>query len=56
MFGYAYWMDLYGFADGACHHILNLASTTWVLFSPAQDLVSLGVVYIGPSTKNIGEY
>ena len=46
----------YGFADGACCHTLNLASTAWVLYSPAHDLVSLGVVCIGPATNNIAEY
>ena len=46
----------YGFADGACRHTLNLTSTTWVLYSLAEDLVSLGVVCIGPATNNIAEY
>ena len=49
-------MAFYGFADGACHHTLNLASATWVLYSPAEDLVSSGAVCIGPTTKNIAEY
>ena len=55
-FGHAYWMDFYGFTDGACHHTLNLVSTAWVLYSPAQYLVSLGAVCIGMATKNIVEY
>ena len=46
----------YGFADGACRHTLNLASTTWVLYSLAEYLVSSGVVCIGPATNNIAEY
>ena len=49
-------MDFYGFTDGAFHHTLNLASTTWVLYSPAYELVSLGAVCIGPTTNNIAEY
>ena len=49
-------MDFYGFADGACHHTLNLASTAWVLYSPAEDLVNSGAVCIGPATNNIAEY
>ena len=49
-------MDFYGFADGACHHTLNLASAAWVLYSPTKDLVSLGAVCIGPTTNNIAEY
>ena len=49
-------MDFYGFADGACHHTLNLASAAWVLYSPAYNLVSLGVICIGLATNNIVEY
>ena len=49
-------MAFYGFADGACRHTLNLASTTWVLYSPVEYLVSLGAVSIGPATNNIAEY
>ena len=55
-FGYADWMDFYGFTDGACRHTLNLASKAWVLYSPAQDLVISGVVCIGLATNNIVEY
>ena len=49
-------MAFYIFADGACHHTLNLTSAAWVLYSPAKDLVISGVVYIGPATNNIAEY
>ena len=49
-------MYFYDFADGACHHTLNIASTALVLYSPVEDLVSLGVVCIGPTTNNIAEY
>ena len=49
-------MAFYGFADGACCHTLNLASFAWVLYSPAYDLVSSGVVCIGLATNNIVEY
>ena len=49
-------MDFYSFIDGACHHTLNLASAAWVLYSPAEDLVSSGAVCIGPATNNIVEY
>ena len=49
-------MAFYGFANGACHHTLNLASTAWVLYSPAYDLVSSGVVCIGLATNSITEY
>ena len=40
-FGYVDQTDFYGFVDGDCHHTLNLASATWVLYSPVHDLVSL---------------
>ena len=49
-------MACYGFVDGACRHTLNLTSAAWVLYSPAEDLVSLGVVCIGPATNKIIEY
>ena len=49
-------MAFYGFADGACHHTLNLASAAWVLYSPAYELVSLGAICISPTTNNITEY
>jgi len=55
-FGYTDQMAFYGFIDGAFRHTLNLASAVWVLYSLAHDLVSSGVVCIGPTTNNIIEY
>ena len=49
-------MAFYSFADGALCHTLNLSLATWVLYSPAYDLVSSGVVCIGLATNNITEY
>ena len=49
-------MDLYSFSDGACCHTLNISSAALVLYFPAEDLVSSGVVCIGPATNNIAEY
>ena len=49
-------MDFYGFVDSSFHHTLNLTSDAWVLYSPAEDLVSSGAVCIGPATNNIPEY
>ena len=49
-------MAFYGFADGACHHTLNLASAACVIYSLAYNLVSSGAVCIGPATNNIAEY
>ena len=55
-FGCAEQMAFYSFTDGAYRHTLNLASSAWFLYSPAYDLVSSGVVCIGPTTNNIVEY
>ena len=49
-------MAFYGFTDGAFRHNLNLASASWVLYSPADDLVNSGAVCIGLATNNIAEY
>ena len=49
-------MVFYGFADGACHHILNLASADSVLYSPAKYLARSGAVCIGTASNNIVEY
>jgi ribonuclease HI len=45
-----------GFTDGASRHTQNLASTTWVIYSPEGLLVSSGGVSLGPSTNNVAEY
>ena len=55
-FGRAEQMTFYSFTDGAFHHTLNLASASWVLYSPTKDLVSSREVCIGPATNNITEY
>ena len=49
-------MNFYGFADGACRHTLNLALAAWVLYSLAEDLVSLGAICIGLANNIIVEY
>ena len=49
-------MAFYIFVDGACRHTLNRSLAAWVLYSPAEDLVSLGAVCLGPATNNIVEY
>ena len=49
-------MAFYGFADGTFRNTLNLASAACVLYSPAEYLVSSGVVHLGPATNNIAEY
>ena len=45
-----------GFANGANRYTLNLASLSWVLYSPTSDLVSSGGILLGPSTNNLAEY
>jgi ribonuclease HI len=44
------------FTDGSIHHTQNLASATWVIYSPEALLVSLGGVCLGPSMNNVAEY
>ena len=36
--------------------MLNLASATWVLYSPTSELVSSRGILLGPSTNNLAEY
>jgi len=45
-----------GFADGASHHTQNIASATWVIYSPTGQLVVPGGVCLGPATNNVAEY
>ena len=45
-----------GFADGPHRYTINLASATWVLYSPTSELVSSGGILLGPSTNNLAEY
>ena len=45
-----------GFADGASHHTCNLASATWVIYSPSGQLVASGGACLGPASNNVVEY
>jgi hypothetical protein len=45
-----------GFIDGATSHTLNMASTTWVIYSPEGQLVSSGGIFMEPSTNNVVDY
>ena len=45
-----------GFANGASHHTLNLASVAWVIYEPSSQLLSSSSTCLGPSTNNIAEY
>ena len=45
-----------GFADGASHHTCNLATATWVIYSPSGQLVASRGAGLGPSTNNVAKY
>jgi ribonuclease HI len=45
-----------GFADGTSHSTHNLASTTWAIYAPTNELISLPGVCLGRATNNIVEY
>jgi ribonuclease HI len=45
-----------GFTDGASRSTRNLASTTWAIYAPTNELVSLRGVCLGRVTNKIAEY
>ena len=45
-----------GFIDGASRYTQNLASITCVIYSPTDELLSSGGIYLGHATNNIVEY
>ena len=45
-----------GFTDGASHHTCNLASATWVIYSPLEQLVASRGACLGPATNNVAKY
>jgi hypothetical protein len=45
-----------GLTDGASHQTQNLASIAWVVYSPEDQLVSSGGVFLGPSMNNVAKY
>jgi hypothetical protein len=45
-----------GFADGASRSTQNLASATWAIYAPTNELVTLRGVCLGRATNNIAEY
>jgi hypothetical protein len=45
-----------GFTDDAIHHTQNLASSTWVIYSPKGQLMSLDGVCLEPLMNNVAEY
>ena len=46
----------FGFADGVGCYTMNLTSTTWLLYSPIDDLVSSGGTCLGLTMNNLAEY
>ena len=42
--------------DGYSRHTMHIPSVAWVLYSQADDLVSSGGVFLGPTTNKIVEY
>ena len=45
-----------GFADGASRSTQNLASATWVIYPPTNELINLQGVCLSRATNNIVEY
>jgi ribonuclease HI len=45
-----------GFMDGASHSTQNLASATWEIYAPTDELISLHGVFLGHTINNILEY
>ena len=44
------------YVDGYRFSTKDIASTTWVIFSPIDEQVISGAIYLGPTTNNIMEY
>ena len=45
-----------GFADGASRHTQNLASASWVIYTPTSQVLSSGGICLRPSSNNVVEY
>ena len=50
-----------GFADGASRHTQNLASSSWVIYTPSWviymgQVLSSGGICLRPSSNNVAEY
>jgi ribonuclease HI len=45
-----------GFVDGASHSTQNLASASWEIYAPMNELIILHSVFLGRATNNISEY
>ena len=45
-----------GFTDGASRSTQNLASATWAIYAPMNELITLQGTFLGRVTNNIAEY
>jgi len=45
-----------GFVDGASRNTHNLASATWEIYTPTNELISLQGICLGRATNKIVEY
>ena len=45
-----------GFVDGASRSTQNLASISWAIYAPTNELISLQGVCLSRATNNIAEY
>ena len=46
----------FGYADGANRSSHNIASVAWVIFSPNNEFLDSGGIFLGRATNNIAEY
>ena len=44
------------YVGGASRGSQNIASTAWVIFTPDNQVLSLGGSFLGPVTNNVAEY
>jgi ribonuclease HI len=51
-----YSLPYIGFADGAIRSTRNLASASWAIYAPTNELISLRGICLGRETNNIAEY
>ena len=45
-----------GFTDGVSRWYLNLASSSWVIYSPSHELIHINGICMGSATNNHIEY
>ena len=45
-----------GFIDGVIHHTQNLASVSWVIYTPTGQVLSSRGICLSPSSNNVAEY